>query len=99
MPRTLMMGKAQEIPDPRAGDICRIVCDDMELGLWVPFMAVGGRSDGDRVRSCQWRFVKYPEALDTETFHLSAVASIEIPCEDERAHEFWAEHVATGELT
>lgn len=86
MPNPILMGQAQRIPDPRAGDICRL--RDVE-GLWMPYEGVGGRSDGDVVKFYKWRFARYPKLDAVRTFELSSVEEVVHPCHSEESRAFW----------
>lgn len=85
----ILLGKTEVRPVPRVGDVCRMVRDGKDFGLWVPFAGNGGRSDGDRVRYHSWSFARFGAPDDHKSFQLHEVSAIEIPCEDECALNFW----------
>jgi len=86
----ILLGRAESRPDPRVGDVCRLLRDGKDLGLWVPFAGCGGRSDGETVHYYGWMFARFDNPEHHRRFSLSEVERIEIPCEDQRAIEFWS---------
>lgn len=81
-----LIAQAQRFPEPCAGDICRLRDRD---GLWMPYEAIGGRSDGSTTRFHVWLFAHYPKFDSVRTIPLSHVDAIVYPCGSAESRAFW----------